>query len=60
MVLYWPATCGGLFGLAANGPQKGLRLTETVEATATEAVRQWLTVPDGVAEQLRAWPAYTG
>ena len=60
MVLYWPAACGGLFGLAAKGPREGLRLTESVTATATEAVRQWLTVPDDVAEQLRQWPAYTG
>lgn len=57
MVLYWPAECGGLFGLAANGPKKKLRLTSTVGRTATEAVRQWLSVSDVVAEQLRAWPA---
>ena len=60
MVLRWPAACGGLFGLAAKGPRDGLRLTEAVDATATEAGRQWLTVPDGVAEQLRAWPAFAG
>ena len=60
MILYWPTSCGGLFGLAAKGPKNGLRLTESVEATATEAVRQWLTVPDAVAEQLREWPAFTG
>ena len=57
MILYWPAACGGLFGLAAKGPKEGLRLTESVEATATEAVRQWLTVSDEVAQQLRQWPA---
>jgi len=60
MVLYWPAACGGLFGLAAKGPREGLRLTESVSATATEVVRQWLTVPDEVAEQLRQWPAFAG
>ena len=60
MVLYWPAACGGLFGLAANGPQEGLRLTDAVEATATEAVRQWLSVPDESAQKLREWPAFTG
>ena len=58
MVLYWPATCGGLFGLAAKGPKDGLRLTEAVEKTATEVVRQWLSVPEEVAEKLRVWPAY--
>lgn len=60
MVLYWPSSCGGLFGLAAKGPKDGLRLTESVQATATETVRQWLTVSDDVAGQLRAWPAFTG
>lgn len=60
MVLYWPTACGGLFGLAASGPKDGLRLTESVEATATEAVRQWLILPDTVAEQMRAWPAFHG
>ena len=60
MILYWPASCGGLFGLAAKGARDGLRLTESVEATATEAVRQWLTMSAVVAEQLREWPAFTG
>ena len=58
MILYWPSACGGLFGLAAKGPRDGLRLTESVESTAAEAVRQWLTVSDDVAAQLREWPAY--
>ena len=60
MVLYWPAECGGLFGLAANGPKDGLRLTDSVSKTATEAVRQWLAVSDKVAEELTRWPACTG
>ena len=46
MVLYWPEECGGLFGLCAKGPKEGLRLTHAVDRTATEAVRQWLTVSD--------------
>ena len=57
MVLYWPAECGGLFGLAARGPKNGLRLTEAVETTATESVRQWLSVSDKAADALRTWPA---
>ena len=60
MVLYWPSVCGGLFGLAANGPKEGLRLTEAVRVTAMEAVRQWLSVSDKAAEGLRAWPVYSG
>lgn len=60
MILYWPSKCGGLFGLASNGPKEGLRLTESVEATATEVVRQWLTVSDDVWKRLREWPAFVG
>jgi len=56
MVLYWPQACGGLFGLAADGPRDGLRLTDTVQETATEAVRQWLSVSDEAADALRKWP----
>lgn len=56
MVLYWPTECGGLFGLAAAGPKQGLRLTHAVERTATETVRQWLTVSNGAAKGLRDWP----
>jgi len=56
MVLYWPAACDGLFGLAANGPQGGLRLTSSVKKTATEAVRQWLTVSEDVGKKLQDWP----
>jgi hypothetical protein len=57
MVLFWPAECGGLFGLCAKGPKKGLRLTHAVDCTATEVVRQWLTVSDESAAALREWPA---
>jgi len=60
MVLYWPAKCGGLFGLAAAGPKDGLRLTEAVNRTSTEVVRQWLSVSDESAKQLDEWPAYHG
>lgn len=60
MVLYWPTGCGGLFGLAANGPREGLRLTAAVKETATEVVRQWLAVTDEAAEGLREWPVFIG
>jgi hypothetical protein len=56
MVLYWPVACAGLFGLAANGPKEGLRMTPSVEKTATEAVRQWLSVSEDVGKKLAEWP----
>lgn len=57
MVLYWPKECGGLFGLAANGPKTGLRLSESVSQTSTEVVRQWLTVDSDAGVKLAEWPA---
>lgn len=60
MVLYWPIACGGLFGLAARGPKDGLRMTEAVAKTATEAVRQWISVTEVAAEGLRNWQVYSG
>lgn len=60
MVLYWSSACGGLFGLASQGPEDGTRMTHTVARTAIGAVRQYLSVSDEAAEKLRAWPAYMG
>lgn len=60
MVLYWSKDCGGLFGLAKNGPKQGSRLTDAVEKTATEAVRQWISVSGKAAKELKAWPVYNG
>ena len=55
MVLYWPAACGGLLGLAANGPQRGLRMTGTV-ARVTDTARQSLSVTAEAAKALTEWP----
>lgn len=60
MVLYWPRECGGLFGLAANGPKDGTRLTYAVEKTSSEACRQWLAVPEKAAKEFREFPDYEG
>ncbi|MHC4575749.1 MAG: DUF6948 domain-containing protein [Planctomycetota bacterium] len=55
MVLRWPISCGGLFGLAANGPRDGLRLTSAVESTTCTA-RQALAVSPEAAVMLDEWP----
>lgn len=55
MVLYWPKECNGVFGLAANGPKSGLRLSPRVDMTATEVVRQFVTVTQSAAKELDAW-----
>lgn len=56
MVLYWPTECGGLLGLAANGPRDGLRMTATV-TRATDTVRQALAVAPDAATVLKRWPS---
>ena len=56
MVLYWPTACGGLLGLAANGPRDGLRLTAPV-ARVTDTVRQSLSVTPAAAKALEGWPS---
>ena len=59
MVLYWPKECGGLFGLAADGPKDGLRLSGAV-TTKGHPVREVIEVEHDVAEMLSAWPVYRG
>jgi len=54
MVLCWPAECGGLFGLAANGPKDGLRLTAPV-AIVSDTARQVLSVTDAAACAIDKW-----
>ncbi len=56
MVLYWPESCGGLLGLATNGPRDGLRLTCVVKRV-TDTVRQSLEVSAAAAKALTGWPS---
>jgi hypothetical protein len=55
MVLYWPPECGGLFGLATNGPKDGLRLTSAVDEVK-DTPQQVLTVTQDAANALDGWP----
>ena len=55
MVLYWSAECGGLLGLASNGPKTGTRITHAVSRHGDECVRQWLRVSDESAAAIREW-----
>ena len=59
MVLYWPSACGGLFGLAADGPKEGLRLTHPVTTHPGEVVRV-IEVPALAAGALSDWAPYVG
>lgn len=53
MVLSWPSVCGGLFGLAADGPKQGTKLTAAV-TTTTEVVRT-IAIPAKTAKLFDTW-----
>jgi hypothetical protein len=55
MVLYWDAACGGLLGLAANGPKGATRITAAVERHGDDCVRQWVTVSEAARKEIEAW-----
>lgn len=55
MVLYWSSECGGLLGLAANGPKTNTRITAAVERLGDECVREWVKVSEAASEEIRKW-----
>jgi hypothetical protein len=57
MVLYWDAACGGLLGLAANGPKGSTRITHAVASLGDECVRQWVAVSDVARKEIEKWQA---
>lgn len=57
MVLYWDQKCGGLLGLAANGPKGSTRITAAVARHGDECVRQWVEVSAAAYKEIDAWPA---
>ena len=57
MVLRWDAACGGLFGLAADGPKGSTRLTHAVSSTTSTVWRQTIDVSPKAAKEMAAWPA---
>lgn len=57
MVLYWDAECGGLLGLAANGPKGSTRITASVAKHGDECVRQWVVVSEAAREAIQQWKA---
>lgn len=57
MVLYWDAECGGLLGLAANGPKGKTRITAAVTRHGDECVKQWVSVSNEAKEAIEKWKA---
>lgn len=56
MVLEWPSDCVGLFGLSANGPKEGTRLTPVVKSTINTPQQGIMMDPD-VGRLFDEWPA---
>jgi hypothetical protein len=57
MILYWDAACGGLLGLAANGPKGSTRITYAVAKHGDECVKQWVSVSEEAKKGIEAWKA---
>jgi hypothetical protein len=55
MILSWHQDCGGLLGLAANGPKSITRITSAVPSTGC-ICRQFVQVSETGAEAINAWP----
>ena len=55
MVLRWSAECGGLFGLAANGPRTTTRMTPPVISTTATVWQEVVAVSPAAAERLISW-----
>lgn len=57
MVLRWDSKCGGLLGLAANGPRGDTRITASVAKHGDECVKQWIAVSESAAKEINEWKA---
>jgi len=57
MVLYWDRKCGGLLGLAANGPRGSTRITAEIPRTGSGPWQQWIEMTPKAAKAVNKWPA---
>jgi len=57
MVLYWSKECGGLLGLAANGPKADTRITPAVPSVCETVWQEYVEVSPDAAEEIAKWPA---
>ncbi len=55
MVLYWDSACGGLLGLASNGPKGSTRITASVSKHGDECVKQWVAVSPQARKEIDSW-----
>ena len=59
MILYWDKSCGGLLGLAANGPSGSTRITHAVPQV-TDYCRQAIEVTYDCMSKIEGWEPYNG
>ncbi len=57
MVLYWHERCGGLLGMAANGPRGSTRITAAIPWTTETVWQEACAVSAKAAKEIDAWPA---
>lgn len=57
MILYWSSACGGLFGLAANGPRENTRITPSIGKTTETVWQEVVEVSAAAAKALDEWPS---
>jgi hypothetical protein len=55
MVLYWDSKCGGLLGLAANGPKGDTRITAEVPRVVETCWQEFCDVAERAAESIDEW-----
>lgn len=60
MVLYWDQKCGGLFGLAAQGPKGATRITHAIPETVETVWQEWIAVAEGAVPKFADWVAWDG
>lgn len=58
MILLWDAACGGLFGLASDGPAGDTRLTTTVSETTETVWQETVSVSEQAMIKIQEWPSW--
>jgi len=57
MIIYWTAASSGLFGVAANGPGAGSRISPTVAKTTPTRWTESISVTPEAAARIEGWDA---
>jgi len=58
MVLRWDSACGGLLGLAANGPKADTRLTAPVPRVVETVWQEWVELTPDAKAAIDRWASW--